>query len=413
MHGVNRALPGLVATAVAACAWLACSGAATAAVPPSPVGGLTRAPDGTMWFAATRMRIGRILPTGRIGVLPAALRGRASGIATGPDGNVWFTEPEAKVIGRMTPLGVLTEFPVPVPPYAIAAGADGRLWFTTLGPDVGSIDTGGSVTLHPTGLVAGTATHAITAGPDGNLWFTSGDGLGGTDRLNRIAPSGVPTLGIVVSGDRALGGLASGPDGNVWLARPDDATILRVTPTGAITAFPAPGATTIAPGPDGNLWFAAGDAIGRITPGGVVTRFRKGLSGPVLEIADGPGGLWFTDGDGRLGRITTAGRVSEFPATARVRSVRQPARAVIVVRLHCSAGNITPCRGTLILGQSGRGGRTAFAVAPGRTRDVRVVFSSAMRRLLVGRRAVEVTLLLRPIAHSLVGGTTRRITLHG
>jgi len=32
-------------------------------------------------------------------------------IASGPDGNLWFTEPTGK-IGRLTPAGALTEFPV-------------------------------------------------------------------------------------------------------------------------------------------------------------------------------------------------------------------------------------------------------------------------------------------------------------
>ena len=31
-------------------------------------------------------------------------------ITTGGDGNLWFTEPGAKMIGRVTPLGVITEY---------------------------------------------------------------------------------------------------------------------------------------------------------------------------------------------------------------------------------------------------------------------------------------------------------------
>lgn len=66
------------------------------------------------------------------------------GIAAGPDGNVWFTEEFGGRIGRITPAGVITEFPIgrPVPgcdpdiepcgvrPGGIAAGPDGNLWFT-------------------------------------------------------------------------------------------------------------------------------------------------------------------------------------------------------------------------------------------------------------------------------------------
>src|SRR5262245_23754173 len=35
------------------------------------------------------------------------------GITTGPDGNLWFTEYLANKIGRITPSGTITEFPVP------------------------------------------------------------------------------------------------------------------------------------------------------------------------------------------------------------------------------------------------------------------------------------------------------------
>src|SRR5437879_8902840 len=60
-------------------------------------------------------RIGRITPTGDITVFPLPARFVAS-IAAGPDGNLWFTEGDR--IGRLTPDGVLTEFPVPEGTYS-------------------------------------------------------------------------------------------------------------------------------------------------------------------------------------------------------------------------------------------------------------------------------------------------------
>ena len=90
--------------------------------------------------------------------------------------------------------------------------------------------------------------------------------------------------------------------------------------------FAVPGAgsqpTGIAAGPDGNLWFTetGSDQIGRITTAGVVTEFTP----PTLEqsasrlgaITAGPeGALWYTDaGLDHVGRITTAGAHSRFPA---------------------------------------------------------------------------------------------------
>src|SRR4051794_8670691 len=37
------------------------------------------------------------------------------GISAGPDGNIWFTELDNNAIGRLSPAGVLTEFPIPTP----------------------------------------------------------------------------------------------------------------------------------------------------------------------------------------------------------------------------------------------------------------------------------------------------------
>ncbi|MGH7266700.1 MAG: virginiamycin B lyase family protein, partial [Candidatus Rokuibacteriota bacterium] len=56
-----------------------------------------------------------------------------AGITAGPDGNLWFTEAVANRIGRITPFGAITEFPVPTPgstPVGITVGPDGNIWFT-------------------------------------------------------------------------------------------------------------------------------------------------------------------------------------------------------------------------------------------------------------------------------------------
>ena len=100
-------------------------------------------------------------------------------------------------------------------------------------------------------------------------------------------------------------------------------------PVGLIKEIPLHGnAGDIAAGPEGNLWFtqnvpARTPAIGRITPKGKVTRFRKGLSGATqpLDITAGPdGNLWFTYGGGirsttggGIGRVTPSGQITLFP----------------------------------------------------------------------------------------------------
>jgi streptogramin lyase len=109
---------------------------------------------------------------------------------------------------------------------------------------------------------------------------------------------------------------------------------------GKVTYFSAgitPGSysyvTSITAGPDGNLWFTESGVtdgrIGRITRTGEITEFSAGLSagaGP-SEITAGPdGNLWFAeaypgvnaDGEsrtfGRIGRITPKGVITEFSA---------------------------------------------------------------------------------------------------
>ncbi len=84
----------------------------------------------------------------------------------------------------------------------------------------------------------------------------------------------------------------------------------------AITASSA--ATGITAGPDGALWFTevGGNKIGRITTAGSVTEFAvpTAFSGPV-DITAGPdGALWFTEFTAeKIGRITTLGAITEFP----------------------------------------------------------------------------------------------------
>jgi virginiamycin B lyase len=86
--------------------------------------------------------------------------------------------------------------------------------------------------------------------------------------------------------------------------------------------FASRGLDYIAAGPDGALWFSAplDGKIGRISIAGVVTEFPLTQESSPLGITLGPdGALWFTvnglgGGAGnRIGRITTAGAISEFP----------------------------------------------------------------------------------------------------
>jgi streptogramin lyase len=121
--------------------------------------------------------------------------------------------------------------------------------------------------------------------------------------------------------DVHLWGITSGPDGNTWFTEESNNAVGRVTPGAVITEFTA-GFPTGSPrglvtGPDGNLWVAqaGGDgAIARVTKAGEVTEFPVPTAGDPNDIAVGPdGNLWYVDPKANvIGRITPEGSITEF-----------------------------------------------------------------------------------------------------
>jgi streptogramin lyase len=78
---------------------------------------------------------------------------QANAITSGPDGNMWlaqYSAADVSEIGRITPSGTVTEFPLPdaaAVPNAITTGPDGNLWFTELdGNKIGRITQSGTIT---------------------------------------------------------------------------------------------------------------------------------------------------------------------------------------------------------------------------------------------------------------------------
>src|SRR5438309_2064360 len=165
------------------------------------------------------------------------LDGGPTSIIAGRDGNLWFTESFGNQIGRITPAGVITEFPPLSSPTSLS------------GPD------------------------SITVGPDGNLWFTEDSG----NKIGRITPAGVitefplpPNLNCPPNGSNSPLGITAGPDGNLWFTESCGNKVGRITPTGDITEFavatPGSGPMGITLGADGNLWFTESNSnkIGRV-----------------------------------------------------------------------------------------------------------------------------------------------------
>jgi len=299
--------------------------------------GITQGPDGNLWFTEyVGNKIGKITPSGVIAEFPIpTAASNPNGITRGPDGNLWFTERLGNKIGRITTAGVITEFLLPPGdvlvcaidcghsrPYEITSGPDGNLWFTESNASkIGRITPAGVITEFPTPTPVETA--GIVSGPDGNLWFVEEI----ANQIGRITTAGVITE-FPVPGPPAGLEIASGPDGNLWFTEEND-LIGRITTAGVITEFPVPTSGSllvgITTGPDGNLWFMEQNAnqIGRITTAGVVTEYPVPTGGSLPEIITlGPdGNLWFTEGLGNnIGKATviTSPTITGLNATPNV-----------------------------------------------------------------------------------------------
>jgi streptogramin lyase len=316
---------------------LLCSAASAGAAPTMtefalPTGGrapagITAGPDGNVWFAesAGPGGIGRITPLGAITEFTAGLSGPAEGIALGPDGNLWFTEPAQEKIGRITPTGTITEFSLPAGPLGgpkpaeIVAGRDGNLWFTIFSGQggIGRITPTGTITEFTSGLTPNSKPQGIAAGPDGNLWFTE---TANPARIGRITPEGTITeFSAGLTANSKPQSVAAGPSGNLWFTEEaNPGRIGRITTAGTITQYETGLPTNIRPegitaANDGNLYFTEFNnpgEIGKITTAGVITQTPTptGNSQP-LGIATGPNGnLWFTEaaGGGKIGTLTVA-----------------------------------------------------------------------------------------------------------
>jgi streptogramin lyase len=268
---------------------------------------------------------------------PLTLGNAPADITPGPDGNLWFTQEGAVPgIGRITPAGVITEYPAGVAtgfsagmvPKGITEGPDGALWFTEQGASdaIASIDPAtGTVVEHP--LPNDVDPTAITTGSDGNLWFIER----GATKIGRMTPAGVhDEFNAGLSGSDTLNDITSGPDGQLWVtieasgdnriesfspSNPDDPCFWSAGLTGAPNQIVAAS--------NGKLYFTETNnpaAIGRIKTDGEIKEYTTGLtadSGPTGITEGGDAALWFAAGasPGRIGRLWPASETfQEFTA---------------------------------------------------------------------------------------------------
>ncbi|MGH7484629.1 MAG: virginiamycin B lyase family protein, partial [bacterium] len=182
-------------------------------------------------------------------------------ITPGSDGALWFTDEGADAIGRISVTGEVKEFATPtrtsgpgattldIETNGITSGPDGNLWFTENNNGAGQIGRctpKGAITEFP---VHGGEPTSITKGPDGNLWFTDNSF---NNAIGVITPSGVVKEYTIPTAYSGPSSIVSGPDRNLWFI--EAGKIGRVTTGGAFTTFPMPkntgGPTELTVGPD-------------------------------------------------------------------------------------------------------------------------------------------------------------------
>ncbi len=127
--------------------------------------------------------------------------------------------------------------------------------------------------------------------------------------------------------------ITTGPDSKLWIietpttatqATPQDSFLGRLTPPSFqqfVVPFSLANLNALTDGPDGNLWYVRYGRVGRLTPAGQVHEFplpeRESNVGGIIAGPDG--NLWFTESRAdvehpvaKIGRITPGGHVQEF-----------------------------------------------------------------------------------------------------
>lgn len=292
--------------------------------------GITRAPDGAVWFAEHDSgNIGRITQTGVFTEYSVGAETGPNQIVVGPDNKLYFTVSNASFIGQIDPLTSpisIKQFPISglasntiASTTGIAVGSDGNIWFAAGGTAVNSIgwldlSTGSIPALIPIPTPKSIPT-SLTLGPDGNIWFTEQcptvSGCSGIGAIGTVR-SGAITEFSVGANTQPFGITSDGT--NLWFTEEGADSVVKIDTSGSIlltrslSSGAAPLGITL--GLDGALWVAESGKgkIAQVTTSGVLSEENSTPtqpSGP-YGIAVGPDrALWFTSGAAnQIGRIS-------------------------------------------------------------------------------------------------------------
>jgi virginiamycin B lyase len=270
--------------------------------------------DGNMWFTEfPGNAIARITPAGVVTEFPVptanAFDANGPHIIGASDGNLWFTEPgsTANKIAKSTTTGTITEFstlfapPPPDEPYGLVDRGDGNIWYVANGSSrVGFLSYNGSLAGETSVPTASSGPFSIATAPDNNLYYTENN----TDKIGRIHDLFSPQSEITLTAGTHPHDIIRGPDGNLWFTEYDRGNIGRLSPnsfsvTGEFpTLTPLAGPWSLTAGQDGAIWFteqgstgSTVDKIGRITTGGTVSEYPSPVTGLLMQgIAVAPDG---------------------------------------------------------------------------------------------------------------------------
>jgi virginiamycin B lyase len=224
---------------------------------------------------------------------------------------MWFTEYATSCYASITKAGRITEHSDKLSENestGMTTGLDGLTWFVTDYNGIGSITSTGKFKLYSLTDDSSQLT-ADVLGADGNIWFVEATGA----NIGNITPAGVVTECNVFAGSSNSFGIASGSDGRMWFADPSNERIGAINTDCTGLTWYSTGLTgepdSIVAGPDGNLYFGEfSPTVGRITTAGVISEFplpETEGSFPVLSITVGPDkNIWFTNNShSQLGKL--------------------------------------------------------------------------------------------------------------
>ncbi|HTZ55059.1 MAG TPA: hypothetical protein VMB20_08330 [Candidatus Acidoferrum sp.] len=278
--------------------------------------GITKGPDGNIWFTEGTSNVDAISPTNASLVFNQNISGSdLFDIIAGSDGAMWITDQNLEGVDRLATVGtpVVAQYALPSSgsPVGITTDSTGQLWVANSGPNsIWTLDTGGMFA-NPVASPSG-QPYAITVGPDGAIWFTEGAYIGRYNPTDAsFTETAVPHSGfaeyIAAGSDGAIWftenasgvgyvtqipmhgdgpftpaafaagtspmGITAGADNAMWFVDNAANTVSEISLTShAITAFPIPtsnaGPQEIVRGPDGSLWFTENSAgqIGHVIP---------------------------------------------------------------------------------------------------------------------------------------------------